>query len=87
MKGNVELLSRAMRTIDFEAIFVDFVQFWIDFHSFKLSFSRDINDCLDPYFVIKKMLFDRRKIPSRILESTIAFVRLRYKAFLKFCLS
>ena len=27
MKGSVELLSTAMRTIDFEAMFVNYVQF------------------------------------------------------------
>ena len=36
MKGSVELLSTAMRTIDFEAIFVNDVQFWINFHIFEL---------------------------------------------------
>ena len=37
MKGSVELLSTAMRTIDFEAIFVNDVQFWINFHIFQLT--------------------------------------------------
>ena len=41
MKGSVELLSTAMRTIDFEAIFVNYVQFWINVHSFKLKLSLD----------------------------------------------
>ena len=30
-----------MRTIDYEAIFVNYVQFWINFHSFKLRLSID----------------------------------------------
>ena len=37
MKGSVELLLTAMRTIDFEAIFVNDVQFWINFHIFQLT--------------------------------------------------
>ena len=82
MKGIVELLSTRMRTI--EAMFVSYVQFWINFHSFKLRLSLD-TDLI--YTSIKKVLFDRQKTFSRILESTIAFVRFRYKAFLKFCLS
>ena len=84
MKGIVELLSTRMRTIDFEAMVVSYVQFWINFHSFKLRLSLD-TDLI--YTSIKKVLFDRQKTFSRILESTIAFVRFRYKAFLKFCLS
>ena len=45
MKGSVGLLSIAMRTIDFEAIFfINFVQFWINFHSFTWHW-------LDPYIV------------------------------------
>ena len=36
-----ELLSTEMRTIDFEAISVNYVQFWINFHSFKLRLSID----------------------------------------------
>ena len=36
-----ELLSTAMRTIDFEVISVNYVQFWINFHSFKLRLSLD----------------------------------------------
>ena len=36
-----ELLSTAMRTIDFKAIFVSYVQFWINFHSFKVRLSLD----------------------------------------------
>ena len=84
MKGIVELLLTRMRTIDFEAMFVSYVQFWINFHSFKLRLSLD-TDLI--YTSIKKVLFDRQKTFSRILESTIAFVRFRYKAFLKFCLS
>ena len=47
-----------MRTMDFEAIFlVNFVQFWINFHSFKprLSFDTDL------IHIIKKILFDRQK--------------------------
>ena len=84
MKGIVELLSTRMRTIDFEAMFVSYVQFWINFLSFKLRLSLD-TDLI--YTSIKKVLFDRQKTFSRILESTIAFVRFRYKAFLKFCLS
>ena len=40
--------------------FVNFVQFSINFDSFKR---------LDPYFVIKKVVFDRQKTLSRILES------------------
>ena len=57
--------------------------FEFNFHSFKLRLS------LDPDLIhisIKKVLFDRQKALSRILESTIAFVRFRYKVFLKFCL-
>ena len=84
MKGIVELLSTRMRTIDFEAMFVSYVQFLINFHSFKLRPSLD-TDLI--YTSIKKVSFDRQKTFSRILESTIAFVRFRYKAFLKFCLS
>ena len=38
MKGSVELLSTAMRTIDLELMFVNYVQFWINFHSFKLRY-------------------------------------------------
>ena len=34
MKGSVELLTTAMRTINFEAMFVNYVQFSINFHSF-----------------------------------------------------
>ena len=34
MEGSVELLSTAMRTINFEAMFVNYVQFSINFHSF-----------------------------------------------------
>ena len=30
-----------MRTIDFEVISVNYVQFWINFHSFKLRLSLD----------------------------------------------
>ena len=44
MKESVKLLSTAMRTIDFEAIFIfiiNYVQFWISFHSFKLRLSLD----------------------------------------------
>ena len=37
MKGSVELLSTAMRKIDCEAIFVNYVQFWINVQSFKLK--------------------------------------------------
>ena len=72
-----------MRTIDFEAI-VNYVQFSINFHSFKLRLSLD-TDLI--HISIKKVLFDRQKTLARILESTIAFVRFRYKAFLTFCLS
>ena len=57
--------------------------FEFNFHSFKLRLS------LDPDLIhisIKKVLFDRQKALSRILESTIAFVRFRYRVFLKFCL-
>ena len=86
MKGSVELLSTRMRAIDFEAMFVNYVQFWINFHSFKLRLSWSLDTDLI-YTSIKKVLFDRQKTFSRILESTIAFVRFRYKAFLKFCLS
>ena len=60
--------------------FINFVQFWINFHSFNWHW-------LDPCFITNKILFDRQKTLSRILESTTAFVRFRYKAFLKFCLS
>ena len=60
--------------------FINFVQSSFNFHSFTWHW-------LDPYFVIKKLLFDREKPFIRILESTIAFLRFRYKAFLKFCLS
>ena len=84
MKGSFELLSTAMRTINFEAMFVNYVQFWINFHSFRLRLSLD-TDLI--HISIKKVLFDRQKTLSPILESTIAFVRFRYKAFLKFCLS
>ena len=84
IKGSVELLSTAMRTINFETMFVNYVQFSIDFHSFKLRLSLD-TDLI--HISIKKVLFDRQKTLSRILESTIAFVRFRYEAFLKFCLS
>ena len=74
MKESVELLSRATRTIDFEAIFlVNFVQFWINFHTFKPRLSLDT----DLIHIIKKILFDGQNILSRILESTIAFVRFR----------
>ena len=41
MKGSVELLSTAMKTIYFEAIFVNYVQFRPNFHSFKLRLSLD----------------------------------------------
>ena len=57
MKGRVELLSTAMRTIDFELMFFNYVQFWINFHSFKLRLS------LDPDLIhisIKKVWFDRQ---------------------------
>ena len=50
-----------MRTIDFEAIFVNFAQLWTDFHSFELRLLIDINDWLDPYFVIKKILLIDKK--------------------------
>ena len=63
-----------MRTIDLETIFVNYVQFGINFHSFKLTLSLDT-----------EVLFDRQK--TQILESTIAFVKFRHKVFLKFCLS
>ena len=76
MKRSVELLSTAMRTIDLETIFVNYVQFGINFHSFKLTLSLDT-----------EVLFDRQKTLSQILESTIAFVKFRHKVFLKFCLS
>ena len=39
--------------------FVNFVQFWLDFQSFKIRLSLDI-DWLHLYFVIKKILFDRQ---------------------------
>ena len=67
-----------MRTIDLETIFVNYryVQFGINFHSFKLTLSLDT-----------EVLFDRQKTLSQILESTIAFVKFRHKVFLKFCLS
>ena len=55
--------------------FINFVQFWINFHSFTWHW-------LDPYFVTKKILFDRQETLCRILESTTAFVRFRYKALL-----
>ena len=84
MEGSVQLLSTAMRTINFEAMFVNYVQFWISFHSFKLRLSLD-TDLI--HISTKNVLFDRQKTLSRILESTIAFVRFLYKAFLKFCLS
>ena len=76
MKGSVGLLSIAMTTIDFGAIFINFVQFWINFHSFTWHW-------LDPYFVSKKMLFDRQETLSCVLESTTAFVIFRQKAFFK----
>ena len=57
MKGNVGLLSIAMRTIDFEAIFYQLVQFWINFHSF--TWHR-----LDPYFVTKKNCFSQIPLQS-----------------------
>ena len=72
-----------MRTIDFEAMFVRYVQFRITFRSFKLRLSLDTELI---HISINKVLFDRQKTLSRILESTIAFVRSRYKAFLKFYL-
>ena len=53
-----------MRTIDFEAMFVSYVQFWINFHSFKLRISLD-TDLI--HISIKKVLFDRQKTLSRIL--------------------
>ena len=56
MKGSVELLSTAMRMIDFEAMFVNYVQFWINFHSFKLSLDLDLI-----HIWIKKVLLDRHK--------------------------
>ena len=76
MKGSVRLLLIAIRMIDFETIFINFVQFWINFHSFTWHW-------LDLYFVTKKILFDRQETLSRVLESTTAFVRFCYKAFLK----
>ena len=39
-----------MRTIDLETIFVNYVQFGINFHSFKLTLSLDT-----------EVLFDRQK--------------------------
>ena len=71
MKGSVELLSTRMRAIDFEAMFVNYVQFWINVHSFKLRLSWSLDTDLI-YTSIKKVLFDRQKTFSRILESTIA---------------
>ena len=62
---------------------INMSSFEFNFHSFKLRLS------LDPDLIhisIKKVWFDRQKALSRILESTIASVRFRYKAFLKFCL-
>ena len=56
--------------------FINFVQFWINFHSFTWHW-------LNLYFVTKKILFNRQETLSRVLESTTAFVRFRYKAFLK----
>ena len=56
MKGSVELLSTRMRTIDFEAMFVNYVQFWINFHSFKLRLSWSLDTDLI-YTSIKKVLF------------------------------
>ena len=58
-------------------------KFWINFRSFKLRGWH----WLYPFLVIKKVLSDRQKTLSRILESTIAFFRYRYKAFLKCSLS
>ena len=39
LKESVKLLSKAMKTIDFEAIFVNYVLFRINFHSFQLRLS------------------------------------------------
>ena len=57
MKGSVELLSTSMKAIDYEAVFVNYVQFWINFHSFKLRLSLD-TDLI--HISIKKVLFDRQ---------------------------
>ena len=56
MKRSVELLSTVMRTIDLETIFVNYgyIQFGINFHSFKLTLSLDT-----------EVLFDRQKTLSQ----------------------
>ena len=56
------------------SFFVNYVQFRINFHSFKLRLSLD-TDLIHIYFVIKKEMLDRPKNLSRILESIIALVR------------
>ena len=63
-----------MRTIDLEAMFVSYVQFWINFHGFQLRISLN-TDLI--HISIKKVLFDGQKTLSWILESTIAFVTFR----------
>ena len=79
--GNVEIVqNERKRRIVIDSDENDWL--WSYFLSTLSNFASIFTASLDT-----EILFDRRETLSRVLESTTAFLRFRYRAFLKFCLS